>query len=203
MKERMKERIKFIERKMMELGMRYGLKVYLYYSSLENLHVKFENVFAHLHKTFHITKDNLNYLYYIDDYLKKVEKELLETPGLITLKNAVLEYDVNSLYPTMLDTLGYGKKHEDALDAFSYTRLFKYDRGKSATIPVIEKVIFNDPATIIFWKDGTKTVVKAQDGEVFDPEKGLTMAISKKVLGNQGNYYNDIKMYLAMGGYEV
>lgn len=45
----------------------------------------------------------------------------------------------------------------------------------------IKKVIFNPPATIVFWKDDTKTVVKAQ-GEVFDPEKGLAMAISRHYL---------------------
>lgn len=63
-------------------------------------------------------------------------------------------------------------------------------------IPAIDKVIFNDPATIVFWKDGTKTVVKAQDGETYDDEKGLAMAISKKALGNQGNYYNTFDKYL-------
>lgn len=26
--------------------------------------------------------------------------------------------------------------------------------------PIVERVIFNHPATIIFWKDGSKTVVK-------------------------------------------
>lgn len=61
--------------------------------------------------------------------------------------------------------------------------------------PKIEKVIFNDPATIVMWADGTKTVVKAVD-EGFDPEKGLAMAISKKALGNEGNYYNTIRKYL-------
>lgn len=60
----------------------------------------------------------------------------------------------------------------------------------------IKDVIFNDPATIILWNDGTKTVVKVQDGDVFDPEKGLTMAIIKKLLGNQGNYYNELKKWL-------
>lgn len=59
----------------------------------------------------------------------------------------------------------------------------------------IKKVIFNDPATIVFWNDGTKTVVKAHDEE-FDPEKGLAMAISKKLLGNKGNYYNEFKKWL-------
>lgn len=60
----------------------------------------------------------------------------------------------------------------------------------------IKNVIFNDPATIVFWQDGTKTVVKCQDGDKFDPEKGLAMAITKKVYGNQGNYCNQLKKWL-------
>lgn len=63
-------------------------------------------------------------------------------------------------------------------------------------IPDIKNVIFNDPATIVFWQDGTKTVVKAQNGDEFDPEKGLAMAISKKAFGNEGNYFNDIKKWV-------
>ena len=59
----------------------------------------------------------------------------------------------------------------------------------------IKNVIFNDPATIIFWNDGTKTIVKAENEE-FDPEKGLAMAISKKVLGNKGNYYEIFKKWI-------
>lgn len=60
----------------------------------------------------------------------------------------------------------------------------------------IEKVIYNDPATIVFWKDGTKTVVKACEDDEYDPEKGLAMAISKKALGNKGNYYETFKKAL-------
>lgn len=60
----------------------------------------------------------------------------------------------------------------------------------------LKKVIYNDPATIVFWSDGTKTVVKAQSGDTFDPEKGLAMAISKRVYGNSGNYYNALKKWL-------
>lgn len=58
------------------------------------------------------------------------------------------------------------------------------------------RVIYNDPATIAFWSDGTKTVVKAQPGDIFDPEKGLAMVIAKKVCGNKGNYYNSFKKWL-------
>lgn len=60
--------------------------------------------------------------------------------------------------------------------------------------PVIQKVVFNDPATIVFWDDGTKTVVKrAVEYDDFDPEKGLAMAICKKMLGD--GYYRMMKKY--------
>lgn len=66
----------------------------------------------------------------------------------------------------------------------------------SLRIPEIKNVIFNDPATIVFWEDGTKTVVKCQDGDEFDPEKGLAMAIVKKAYGNKSNYCNKLKKWL-------
>lgn len=60
----------------------------------------------------------------------------------------------------------------------------------------IERVIYNPPATIVFWKDGTKSVVKCREDDIFDPEKGLTMAIAKKVYGNKYDYYNTIRKWL-------
>lgn len=58
----------------------------------------------------------------------------------------------------------------------------------------IKQVIFNDPATIVFWNDGTKTVVKAHN-EKFDKEKGLAMAICKKAFGNKGNFNEVFKQF--------
>lgn len=52
-----------------------------------------------------------------------------------------------------------------------------------------ERIEFHDPATIVFWTDGTKTVVKARHGDKFDKEKGLAMAIAKRVMGNTNKYY--------------
>ena len=73
--------------------------------------------------------------------------------------------------------------------------VFCYNKVKPNWL-AIDKVVFNAPATIVFWKDGTKTIVKCGDKEVFDPEKGLAMAVTKKAFGNQGNYYNQIKKLL-------
>lgn len=60
-------------------------------------------------------------------------------------------------------------------------------------LPDIKDVIFNDPATIVFWADGTKTVVKCQkeNGDTYSKETGLAMAIVKRAYGNKGNF-NDI-----------
>ena len=77
-------------------------------------------------------------------------------------------------------------------DLLNYT-----PKMSSSYIPEIKNVIFNDPATIVFWKDGTKTVVKCQDGDEFDPEKGLAMAIVKKAYGNKGSYCNKMKKWLS------
>lgn len=60
----------------------------------------------------------------------------------------------------------------------------------------IKKVIFNNPATIVYWEDGTKTVVKCGKDDTFDAEKGLALCFMKKALGNKGNFNNTIKEYV-------
>ena len=61
----------------------------------------------------------------------------------------------------------------------------------------IKRVIFNDPATIVFWEDGTKTVVKCDaKTDIYDPEKGLAMCFARKALGNKMDYYNTFRRHL-------
>lgn len=59
---------------------------------------------------------------------------------------------------------------------------YKFEKVDDASI--ISRVIFNDPATIILWADGSKTVAKAHGDDAFDPEKGFAVACAKKLLGN-------------------
>ena len=63
----------------------------------------------------------------------------------------------------------------------------------------IKKVIFNDPATIILWNDGTKSVVKCQNGEEFDAEKGFALAYLKKLLGNDNTFNKEIHKWVHDG----
>lgn len=97
----------------------------------------------------------------------------------------------------------------DNIDALVYGYIKESDKSPSANkkrtersnyMPTdirscIKKVKFNPPATIVFWTDNTKTVVKCS-GEDYDPEKGLAMCICKKMLGNKGNYYEVFKKWL-------
>lgn len=48
----------------------------------------------------------------------------------------------------------------------------------------IKKVIFNGPATIILWDDGTKTVVKCKEGDPYSKEAGFALCLLKKLAGN-------------------
>ena len=71
---------------------------------------------------------------------------------------------------------------------------------KMLVTPQIKNVIFNPPATIVFWNDGTKTVVKCQNHEEFDHEKGLAMAFFKKMHSNKGHYFEEIKKWTEKDG---
>ena len=73
---------------------------------------------------------------------------------------------------------------------------FKSEAPSSVSPFAIKNVYFNDPVTVVMWQDGTKTIVRCDENDIYDPEMGLAMAISKKALGNKGNYYNQFKKWL-------
>lgn len=58
---------------------------------------------------------------------------------------------------------------------------FFQNSNSYTAIPEIEKVIFQKTHTIVLWKDKTKTIVNCSE-ENFDKEKGLAMAIARKVM---------------------
>lgn len=124
-------------------------------------------------------------------------------PDSLTYNFYIRSYKHNPIIFCSLDDMVCCISHEEnytkkplKLQLNSFSGFGCFNNVKMHEKIVIEKVIFNDPATIVFWNDGTKTVVKVQDDDTFDPEKGLTMAISKKFFGNKGNYYNEIKKWL-------
>lgn len=100
----------------------------------------------------------------------------------------------DSRYFNSLNNLGYTTNSGTSASTLNFTLNYS---PYSKPVPLsIKKVIFNDPCTIILWSDNTKTIVKCGENEKYDPEKGMAMAISKKFLGNKGNYYETFKKWL-------
>ena len=99
--------------------------------------------------------------------------------------------NLKDIYPVSIDECDL-KTNDDFLDAMRYcyndietVKKFSASMEIKVDIPgMIDRVIFNDPATIIYWKDGSKTVVKRSDDDVWDSEKGFCMAVIKKLYGN-------------------
>ena len=89
-----------------------------------------------------------------------------------------------------------GVRDDDVVDAmrYCYNDIITTMRYSTWTHHGIEKVIFHDPATIVYWVNGDKTVVKCSKDDIFDPEKGLAMAICKRYLGE--NFKQVFKEFL-------
>lgn len=94
------------------------------------------------------------------------------------------EFDIDAIFYSCSTT--DKKKEVKPVDSFA-TKQSTNRRVK------IKDVIFSDPATVVFWSDNTKTVVKTRGGEEYDKEKGLAMAIIKKITGNTRDYYEIFK----------
>lgn len=65
------------------------------------------------------------------------------------------------------------------------------DRGHGfKVVPHIDHVKFNGPATIVFWKDGTKTVVKHDGKGRKDKRQAILYAFIRKIYGEGKPYHN-------------
>lgn len=69
------------------------------------------------------------------------------------------------------------------------TPTFYSKRNETKFIPLymprIREVMFNDPATICWFEDNSKTVAIAGHGDKYDKETGLAICMLKRVLGNK------------------
>ena len=101
------------------------------------------------------------------------------------------------------------KSAEDALDSIVYAHVAdrmmreasKKKEAATMTAASIKKVIFNPPATVVYWSDGSKTVVKCNAKDNFDPEKGLAMAVAKRCANNSPDFYKEMQKWVKKSGY--
>lgn len=113
-----------------------------------------------------------------------------------TLYKVDVIFDEDVLFDNMIIRTKIHRSVNDRLHIPYFEPYTFKDKSWSVLNLNIKKVIFNDPATVVIWGDGTKTIVRTQKKETFDPEKGLAMAICKKALGNKGNYYDIFRKHI-------
>lgn len=110
--------------------------------------------------------------------------------------NKIREEDLMTKYDVTRSQVTYGVYGSRGQILVNPNAHAKKSQLKRMYFSVIKKVIFNEPATIVFWSDGTKTVVKCGEDDIWDPEKGLAMAVTKKFFGNEGFYYDIFKKWI-------
>ncbi len=100
-----------------------------------------------------------------------------------TWNGDVLFLDVTDL--SIEDSPFYGGKKATLHGYIRESQSKQQHAGQNVSTYQAEKVVFNYPATVVYWSDGTKTVVKHKKGdEGYDRMTGLALCYMKKALGD-------------------
>lgn len=166
--------------------------------------VKEEQIKAKLNGLFGYRLMSINYP---EHFLKLKE----ESQNKISDVQDILDYNVATVYDTVREGMEraiYDKMalHYQPTEPYKLNAAICIKEEKTMNCDIrsnIKDVIFSDRVTVILWKDGTKTMVRAGKRENYDPEKGFAMAVCKKMFGNEGNYYEVFKKYVPVTHYIV
>lgn len=115
----------------------------------------------------------------------------------MSVKQVLNEYYEAKTYETMRDTR-VSQRIKDAAILYTAFSMNHVDNPKAFTKPIPEglypiKIIVNGPATIVFWEDGTKTVVKCAKGESWEIYNAFTAALAIKVFGSNSKIKKILK----------
>lgn len=100
------------------------------------------------------------------------------------------KYTYCTIYPDIFNEAGLESIHIESIDEVildAYKCYLNYHYGSHGKSLQPKKIIFNGPATIVIWDDGTKTVVKQSKLDKYDYEKGFAMCVVKRVFGDKYN----------------
>ena len=91
-------------------------------------------------------------------------------------------------------------KAMDRMNSISFYGVDPLSRySKTNVLPILKKIIFNGPATIVLWNDGSKTVVKCSDDETWDPYTAVAYAYMKKIFGSNHKFKKMVEKWFPEG----
>ena len=174
------------------------------YNAYDVLHWIAENI--RVIKSDYVISDNPFSLYMTDDIYELINSltstnyiyhEEFEVGIYIYGYRIPIIRDPDSEHEVRLYFVHFGEKNEERIASststpLSISYLDHISLAADRHVLTIKKVIYNDPATIILWKDGSKTVVKCQEGDIYNPTTGFLMCYVKKLFGNSSRRLNDL-----------
>lgn len=129
-------------------------------------------------------------------YLKAINSELCTLIGNIEF------YDVSYVIEAEKLTRDHeSMKHINCLCTTAIARrpmvhYIKYNKGTRSLRAIyelkVEKIITNGPATIVFWNDRTKTIVKRDNYDEDDLYDAVANALAKKIFGSTSKFHKTI-----------
>lgn len=96
-------------------------------------------------------------------------------------------------YVNPLQTVSITSSSDPNLEIVLDSAILKSYLNDHIKIPEVDRIIYNDPVTIVFWKDGTKTKVRCAKDAVFDKYNGFLAALGIKIYGNNSKLQKMIK----------
>lgn len=77
------------------------------------------------------------------------------------------------------------KNDNEWFQVWAENKVLKGYFDTKVTLPQLEKVVYEQPLTTAYWTDGTKTVSKCSEKDVFSKECGLAYCYMKKIFGDE------------------
>lgn len=97
---------------------------------------------------------------------------LLDPEQIVAISKSVFQKMLNECSKARRDVHIY--MHKDSEFTAGLHRQFRF---------APKEIIYNDAATIVYWTDGTKTVVKCNENDVYSEYSGFVAAVAKKMYG--------------------
>ena len=88
-------------------------------------------------------------------------------------------------YTSMTLCVAVKARNDSSLSSLVPTHSGRYPWGDKSRQPItVDHIFYDDVATVVFWTDGTKTVVKCAEGTKYDEYAAFCIALAKKIYGN-------------------
>lgn len=83
-----------------------------------------------------------------------------------------------------------GRRSNDYAKAQEYLRKYcdfdsKKDRSSPNIVP--KRILHSGPCTIVFWEDGTKTIVRLSENDIYDEYQAFCAALAIKLYGSNSH----------------